>query len=93
MTGQPPQLLAFLNQLRAGKIYYRLSQHREDAIMVEVAVPGERWEVEFLADGGVDVEVFASDGAIHDGSELPTLLARHTDGSAAETPPTVARAE
>jgi len=25
--------------------------------MVEVAIPGERWEVEFFANGNVDVEI------------------------------------
>jgi hypothetical protein len=48
--------------LRAGKIHHRLDQYRDDAIMVEVAVPGERWEIEFLDDGTVEAEVFRSDG-------------------------------
>lgn len=73
------QMLGFLNALRDGKIYYRLSQHRDDAIMVEVAVPGERWEVEFLEDGSVEAEVFRSDGTIHDESALDELLRRHSD--------------
>jgi len=72
-------LLEFLNALRDGKIHYRLSQHREDAIMVEVAVPGERWEVEFLEDGSVEAEIFRSDGTIHDESALENLLKRHAD--------------
>lgn len=72
-------LLAFLNDLRAGKIYYELRQRRDDAIMVEIAVPGERWEVEFLEDGTVEVEIFKSDGQIHDSTMLQQLLARHSD--------------
>ena len=28
--------------------------------MVAIAVPGERWEVEFFADGHVEVEIFAA---------------------------------
>jgi hypothetical protein len=72
-------LLAFLNELRRGKLYYRLSQHRDDAIMVEVTVPGERWEVEFLGDGSVDVEVFRSDGEIRDGSALVAMLRQFSD--------------
>jgi hypothetical protein len=74
-------LLAFLNELRQGKIYYRLSQHRANAIMVEVAVPGERWEVEFLDDGEVDVEIFKSDGTIHDSAVLSDLVAKHGDAA------------
>ena len=85
MTKASLDLLAFLNQLRAGKIYYRLSQHRDNAIMVEVTVPGERWEVEFLDDGGVDVEVFKSDGTIHDRSLLPALVDRYSDAEAGQT--------
>jgi len=42
--------------------------------MVIVAVPGQRWEVEFLEDGRVDVEKFVSDGTISDESELLRLL-------------------
>ena len=52
MITQSANLLLFLNDLRRGKIHYRLSQHRDNAIMVEVAAPGERWEVEFLNEGG-----------------------------------------
>jgi hypothetical protein len=64
-------LLTFLNELRRVKIYYRLSQHRDDAIMVELAVPGERWEVEFLNDGTVD-----------DVAALLPMLAKHGDPDA-----------
>lgn len=73
------QLLSFLNSLRAGKIHYELRQRRDDAIMVEVAVPGERWEVEFLEDGTVEVEIFRSEGEIHDEAILRTLITRHSD--------------
>ena len=72
-------LLMFLNELRRGKIYYRLSQHRDDAIMVELAVPGERWEVAFLNDGTIDVEVFRSDGTITDAAALMPMLAKYGD--------------
>jgi hypothetical protein len=73
------RLLSFLDELRRAKIHYRLDQHRDDAIMVEVAVPGERWEVDFLDDGSVEAEVFRSDGTIHDSSTLDDLLRRHSD--------------
>jgi hypothetical protein len=65
--------------LRAGKVHYRLDQYRDDAIMVEVAVPGERWEIEFRDGGTVEAEVFRSDGTIHDGSGLDELLRSHSD--------------
>jgi len=79
MITQNTRLLTFLNDLRKGKIHYRLDQHRQDAIMVEVAVPGERWEVEFLDDGSVEAEVFRSDGSIHDASALDQLIRTHSD--------------
>ena len=78
MIAQPANLLSFLNDLRDAKIDYRLSHQREDAIMVEIAVPGERWEVEFLDDGSVEVEVFRSEGTIHDASLLGALIERHS---------------
>ena len=43
------RLLDFLNKLEDNHIYYRLNKVR-DAILVEIAVPGARWEVEFLRD-------------------------------------------
>jgi len=79
MMTTPANLLRFLNDLRAGKIHYQLSQRRDDAIMVEVAVPGERWEIEFLEDGSVEVEVFRSDGQILDAAALASLLGKHSD--------------
>ena len=41
------KLISLLNDLEAHNLFYRLSKHSEHAIMVEIAVPGERWEVEF----------------------------------------------
>jgi len=80
MITQNARLLSFLNELRKGRIHYRLDQFRDDAIMVEVAVPGERWEVEFLDDGTVEVEVFRSDGTITDAGALDDLVRRHSGG-------------
>jgi hypothetical protein len=55
------RLLEFLNKLGTHKIYYRLEHVRPDTLMVLVTVPGERWEVEFLADGDTQIEIFYSD--------------------------------
>lgn len=67
------QLLDFLNKLEEHSIYYRLNKVR-DAILVEIAVPGARWEVEFLRDGEIEVEKFISNGEICDGSALDALF-------------------
>lgn len=68
----------FLDLLESRKIYFTLSRIR-DSVLVEVSVPGERWEVEFFADGSVQVEKFKSEGIIYDGSELNVLFAEHSN--------------
>lgn len=55
------KLLAFLERLEELKLHYRLA-HVRDSIMVEIAVPGERWEVEFFDNGEVEIERFVSTG-------------------------------
>ena len=78
MTDNPLQnLLDFLLALDRAKIFYRLSRVRAEALMVEVAVPGERWEVEFLADGTVETERFVTEGIVRsDPGRLDELLKR-----------------
>lgn len=56
------RLLEFLVQLEAKRIHYTLEHNRDEAVMVLIAAPGERWEVEFFADGHVETEAFRSDG-------------------------------
>ena len=66
-------LLAFLRRLEEHQIHYRLNKVR-DAIMVEVAIPGQRWEVEFFPDGSIEVEEFITTGTIEDASVLDALF-------------------
>lgn len=73
------KLLSFLNQLEQHKIFYKLNKVRNDAIMVEVAVPGERWEVEFMEDDTVEVEKFMSDGNYYNHKEIDWLFENFTD--------------
>lgn len=54
------KLLDFLNKLDEHGIGYAMEHNREDTLTVFVAVPSERWEVEFRANGDVEVEVFYS---------------------------------
>ncbi|MBF9237784.1 hypothetical protein I2I05_10295 [Hymenobacter sp. BT683] len=69
------KLLDFLVKLDDRKIHYTLAHHREEAIMVFVSVPGERWEIEFFADLHFEVEVFKSNGAyLEDESALERLF-------------------
>ena len=69
----------FLNTLEENKIFYRLSKIRRESVMVEVAVPGQRWEVEFMDDGTVEIEKFFSEGTIHGSEELQVLIDNFSD--------------
>ena len=72
-------LTKFLDRLDGADIHYTLSSVREGAITVGVTLPEERWEIEFLSDGDVEVEVFRSDGDVHDASMLEELFQRHAE--------------
>lgn len=72
-------LLSFLTRLEAAKIRYTLEHNRGEAVMVLIAVPGERWEVEFMRDGSVEVERFISAGGIEGKGLLDELFLKHTE--------------
>ena len=80
-----PKLTTFLKQLQEAHIYYTLACQREDAIMVLVTVPGERWEVESLGDGSIEVERFLSNGEICGEEALGELWTKYADPEHAET--------
>jgi hypothetical protein len=69
----------FLNKLAAHNIFYNLNKVREEAIMVDIAVPGLRWEIEFMEDGTVEIEKFISDGGYYDVKELEVLFRDFSD--------------
>lgn len=71
-------LIQFLNKLEASKIYYNLSKIR-DSILVSVVVPGERWEIEFMVNGDIEIEKFVSNGEIHDKLLLDELFKKFSD--------------
>ena len=75
-------LLDFLDRLDQHRISYRLERNRSESIMVLIAVPGERWEVEVMDEGHVEVERFLSDGTISGEETLDTLFTVH--GSSGE---------
>ena len=72
------KLIEFLEKLENEGIYYRLNKIR-DSILVEVIVPGERWEVEFMYDGSVVIEKFITNCKIYDENELNILFRDHSD--------------
>jgi len=72
-------LLSFLERLRAAHIHYTLSDPTQGAIMVDISVPGERWEVEFHEDGLIGVEVFASVQGVQGAELLNDLFRRFSN--------------
>lgn len=72
------KLLNFLETLEERKIYYKLNKVRE-SIMVEIAVPGQRWEVEFFPNGEVQIEKFISNGKFFGVSEIEALFDGFTE--------------
>jgi hypothetical protein len=70
------KLLDFLAELDRRRIGYRLDRVRDDAILVHLAQPGRRWEVEFFANGSVEVEGFVSAGGVLGGAQGDDALAR-----------------
>jgi hypothetical protein len=76
------RMLALLQRLREAKIAYSLRQSRDEALLIEVNVPGERWEIEFVDYGDevqVEIERFLSTGQIDDESALDELFAKFSD--------------
>jgi hypothetical protein len=76
--------IEFLEKLEEKKISFRLNKVRENTIMVEVAVPGQRWEIEYntygkSSEGNIEIEKFISNGNIFDDSELEVLFKDFSD--------------
>ncbi|MFH7025299.1 MAG: hypothetical protein ACHBN1_07830 [Heteroscytonema crispum UTEX LB 1556] len=73
------KLTNFLTQLEQNKIHYTLAHHRDEAIMIMVAIPGERWEIEFFHNGLVEIERFKSCGEIEGETVLSQLFAAYSE--------------
>lgn len=70
------KFLTFLNQLEQKKINYQIEHHRDEAVMIIVSMVGERWEIEFLDNGDIEVEKFISNGEIEGEESLKELFKR-----------------
>jgi hypothetical protein len=79
MTDPFQKLMAILDQLDELRISYTLARVREDSVMVQAASPGERWEIEVMGDGSVEVEVFRSNGIICHEEKIKDLLECYAD--------------
>ena len=73
------KLIDFLNCLEDHKIYYKLNKVREDGIMVEIAIPDERWEIEFMTNEEIIVEKFLSNKDVRCENNLGNLFNIITD--------------
>ena len=76
--------IELLEKLEDKKIHYHLRKTRNDAIMIDVSVPGQRWEIEYNTYGEstgcvIEIEKFVSDGLIYDSSELDILFRDFSD--------------
>jgi hypothetical protein len=73
------ELLQLLNRMDTVKMPYVLRHARPDAITVEVFLPGEHWEIEFVDYGDevqVEVEVFRGGGVTGDEKTVEELFAK-----------------
>ena len=82
--GSLNEFVNLIEKLEEHKIYYRLNKIRDNAIMVDVAVPGQRWEIEFNTYGQqssrvIEIEKFISEGVIYGESELDILFNRFSN--------------
>ncbi len=77
--GELSELTDLLDRLDTAEFQYTLSSVREGAIVVGIDVPGEHWEVEFMNDGEVEVEIFKSDGQIFDSSIIEDIFEDRED--------------
>lgn len=72
------RLINFLDKLEERKIYFDLAKIR-DSILVEISVPGQKWEVEFMKDGSVEIEKFCTEGVLLGEEELEVLFRDFSD--------------
>jgi hypothetical protein len=70
----PWTLPSFLDALDQRHLSYTLGRFR-DSVCVTVAIPGEHWEVEFMDEGGIEIERYIGSGEIADQRVLDELLA------------------
>jgi len=70
MNDRLNDILNLLRRLDTAGIYFELARPRDEALMILVAVPGERWEIEYLEDGTIEVEIFRSNGELNPTSRI-----------------------
>lgn len=74
-----PTLHEFIRELEGAGTHYLLVPAGAGAVVVQVTLPGERWEVEFSEDGEPEAEVFRSDGKVFSLDRIPGLQNKRGD--------------
>nr|NUR36546.1 hypothetical protein [Sphingomonas sp.] len=69
----------FIRELEDSGTRYALTSVRDGAVMVQVMLPDERWEVQFFEDREPEVEIFRSDGTIFGLERMNDLATKETD--------------
>jgi hypothetical protein len=70
-------LYNLLRKLEDAKIHFTLGRHREDTVLVTLALLGERVEVDVFEDGHMEVSRFPGSEDIVGGQELVDELIRN----------------
>jgi hypothetical protein len=73
------RLLDFLNRLDRARIFYTLGHTRPESVIVDISLPGWRWEVEFMVDGSLDIERYESIAGVENDPRLLEELFAHID--------------
>ncbi len=73
MTVELSDLLSFLADVEED-VDYALEVNRPDAITVEIATPGQRWETQFMTNGQIEVEKFVSGGETYRPESIEDLV-------------------
>ena len=82
------ELLALLGRLDEARIAYDLRRSRDDALMIKVNVPGDRWEIEFVDyddEVRIEIERFHSNGEIYDETMLSEIFKHASNGPDTDT--------
>lgn len=71
-------IFSIVDRLGQAKIAYSLQVTRQDAITIQAAVPGQRWEIDMHKNGEINVEVFKSTGELYEHERLVELIEQFT---------------
>jgi hypothetical protein len=70
----PHPLFELLQHLDEAHIYYALSRHREDTILVSITLVGERVEIDVFDDGHMEASRFMGTEEVLGGQEYVNQL-------------------